>query len=187
MTSNIEKIKLPESKKMDVENKSLKQIIANYKNPKDVPNNLRELEEHLATINKNRKLRKLPELDSIICYICGKRNNHLTADCENAICKICYDHHITRKCKLLRCCQICNGNHNTRICPDQDGVKIRLLRYVRCHFCNKYGHTATMCFSRIRRRNFSSWNYKRKYYTKNNFRNFKRNYSYSFRRRFNRY
>ena len=187
MTSNIEKIKLPESKKMDVETRTLKQMIDINKEDMEKSAKLKVLYEYLENINKNRRLRKLPELDSIICYICGKRNDHLTADCENAICKICYDHHITRKCELLRCCQICNGKHNTKICPNKVGIKIRLLRYVRCHFCNRYGHTATMCFSRVRRRNFSNWNNRRKFYFKYNFKNSKRNYSYSFRKRYNKY
>jgi len=136
----------------------------------------------LTELNTNRCKNGLRQLSTVICYICGQRNAHLTYNCPESICKICRQKgHLTRYCAYKACfCQYCGGNHASFTCNSLDGITFRTKLNSRCLICHKFGHMAMDCQNNANKIN----NYKKNnnfnksfYRNKKKYRNRKKNFS----------
>ena len=182
----------------DVPMKDAKELnfLTNYEElKKDYMKNQEYLDAHKAiyeTLVKLNEKRK-QKLNFIICYFCGTWNDHLTNNCPKKFCSICKKSgHFANKCPSRIFCQICGStSHLTKYCDDEKAIELRILKYVKCANCGKYGHYAIECNSS----NFNFRNYRfnrsRGSYNYYNFRSRGRyrgyRYRWNFNNRFNKY
>jgi hypothetical protein len=138
----------------DIDMKDVKDtdFLTNYENlKKDYTKNQKYLDAHktayeaLVKLNEKRKVK----LKFIICYFCGSWNEHLTSNCPKKFCNICKNSgHFANKCPCRIFCQICGStSHLTKFCDDAKAIELRILKYVKCAICGKYGHYAIECYN----------------------------------------